>query len=542
MKANRKLFILISALLTAVLVFGGCGMGNDITSSGENASSEEEKTSSEEAVSIDVTSEQPEAESGPRISCDKLEYCQNETITVSFADTDSKDWVGFYADNAEPGTVNSIVWKYAEGEGALLFAASSVGQMGDYSVFLCDNDGYEILDTVRISILGSDMKNYGAASASVYAEKNNGIISSRVEVTPSCGDKLTYRFFWAKGEQRLSGYEPIKTVTHEGSEGFTVQFNDCMYMPENADSVEISVREGHSVSVFAASPDSLRLPESNRVCEFNVITDLHVASSFAPSTRHLLLALDDIKELSPDSIGIFTCGDNTDRGTEENYKLLLDTLEKGSVGSLPAIHFALGNHDIVYGSDYGEQLALFEKYTGAPGAYYSVAVDGKKFIFLGSDTKSSTGTVGSEQLSWLESELASVGKDTPVFLFLHQPLIETVSGSLYSLDHEIQDWYGITSTGSRIREILSQYPNAFLFTGHTHWQFSSIQPLLAGRGSDANFVNCASVGYLWTDDDASTGGSQGMFVEVYEDYVLLRGREFVNGTWCACAQFMIPIY
>ena len=53
-------------------------------------------------------------------------------------------------------------------------------------------------------------------------------------------------------------------------------------------------------------------------------------------------------------------------------------------------------------------------------------------------------------------------------------------------------------------------------------------------------MNCASVGYLWTDEDKSTGGSEGIFVEVYEDYILIRGREYRNNTWCAATQICIP--
>ena len=88
--------------------------------------------------------------------------------------------------------------------------------------------------------------------------------------------------------------------------------------------------------------------------------------------------------------------------------------------------------------------------------------------------------------------------------------------------------------------MLREYPNATLFTGHTHWTLESYQPVLIGNGRDASFVNRASVGYLWTDEDKSTGGSEGIFVEVYEDYILIRGREYRNNTWCAATQICIP--
>jgi hypothetical protein len=47
------------------------------------------------------------------------------------------------------------------------------------------------------------------------------------------------------------------------------------------------------------------------------------------------------------------------------------------------------------------------------------------------------------------------------------------------------------------------------------------------------------VGYLWTDDDTELVGSQGYYIEVYDDYVLVRGRDFVNKEWVSNAQFML---
>ena len=133
-------------------------------------------------------------------------------------------------------------------------------------------------------------------------------------------------------------------------------------------------------------------------------------------------------------------------------------------------------------------------------------------------------------------------KSKPTFVFLHQPLIDTVSGSLYSKDPKIQYWYGVSDAAERIREILKDHPNSILFTGHTHWTFESLQPVLWGKGSDVNFVNCAAVGYLWNDNDESEGGSEGYFVYVCDDKIILRGREFTENKWCGGAQFCLPLY
>ena len=58
-----------------------------------------------------------------------------------------------------------------------------------------------------------------------------------------------------------------------------------------------------------------------------------------------------------------------------------------------------------------------------------------------------------------------------------------------------------------------------------------------------NIFNCASVSYLWTGFNVVAGeelyGSQGYMVEIYEDRVVVRGRDFVNGLWISSAQYCI---
>ncbi|MOA53738.1 hypothetical protein D3C78_1772400 [compost metagenome] len=51
--------------------------------------------------------------------------------------------------------------------------------------------------------------------------------------------------------------------------------------------------------------------------------------------------------------------------------------------------------------------------------------------------------------------------------------------------------------------------------------------------------NAASVGYLWTDEDEHKEGSQGYYVEVYQDRVLVKGRDFKRSQWVEAAQFQV---
>ena len=487
--------------------------------------------------SDDVSEAPPVDDTKPQISLNKTEFEVGETIAVSYKNTDSKDWVGIYPEGNDPGPIPSITWQYSVGEGKLAFSVSSLKGPGVYWIFLCDNDGYDILDTKVITVLDNDTTDYGAKSASVSASVTDGYSKISVTVTPGYNDRLTYKFYWSKGKTRLSGYDPICTKINAGTKDFTVEFNDCLYMPDEADGIEVAVAKGRSKSVFVSAPKSLKAPKSKLLYKFAVFTDLHIISSKAHHVTHLKAALNDVKELGGYS-AIFTTGDNTDTGSAAEWDLLLKTVN--SVEGIPDIYYALGNHDMVYGSGHAYQVNLFKQKTGMPDQYYSVELNGIRHIVLGSDIATTAGGINKPQLDWLRSELSKCDKSKPTFIFLHQPLKETVSGTLYSKNNVIQDWFGVTNAEKDIRAMLKEFPNAILFTGHTHWSLESMQPILAGHGDDATFVNCASVGYLWDDTDKETAGSQGYFVEVYEDYILLRGREFVKGNWCGAAQFLIP--
>lgn len=313
--------------------------------------------------------------------------------------------------------MNSIIWKYAVGTGTVSFAASSFGGPGDYAIYLCDNDGYAILDVLFVTILDNDPTDYGAKDATVSAAVENGMSKTSVTIVPGSDQELTYKLYWSAGEKRLEGYRPIATATHAGSDSFTVELNGCLFMPDEADGIEVSVFKGASHSCYAPAPDVLKAPESDLLYEFQVITDAHISGNNPQHSTHLITALKDIAALSPDSVAIFSVGDNTDRGTQADYDLLLKNIEDAGV-ELPPIYYAMGNHDTVYGGTYQEQVARFIDNLSMEGVYYSVDINGTRFIVLGSDRQVGEGELEAEQLNWLREQLAETDKTKPVFVFL----------------------------------------------------------------------------------------------------------------------------
>ena len=256
---------------------------------------------------------------------------------------------------------------------------------------------------------------------------------------------------------------------------------------------------------------------------------------------HLKTTLNDIYQ--SDSKALFAVGDIINFGKEEEYVFFKSVYDSVSNPNNIPFYPAIGNHEYMYFSSFDEPLGYFKKHHNLESHYYSVMIDNIKFIVLGTDTSSMYGVMSAAELNWLEAELSSVGKNDKVFIFMHQPLKDTVDGTLYTAANQTS--YGFIENNDKLRSIFKNYPNAFIFSGHSHQTLEGLTPVLYGNGSDATFINCGSNGYLCQYIDGldldDVGGSEGQYVEIYEDYVIIRGREFSYGKWVSNCQILLPL-
>ena len=181
------------------------------------------------------------------------------------------------------------------------------------------------------------------------------------------------------------------------------------------------------------------------------------------------------------------------------------------------------------------RLIDFEAATGMKGSYHDHWIDGYHYIFLGTEQPHPKDCeMSSEQLEWLDEKLAEQAKpDHPIFIFIHQPLMDTVAGSL-----QAQGWYGVNQD-AELKAVLAKYPQAILFSGHTHWQLKAPHTMYDGAGQMPTMFNASSVAYLWTDEDEYLEGSEGLHVEIYKDRVVVKGRDFTAGKWVEGAGYTV---
>ena len=259
---------------------------------------------------------------------------------------------------------------------------------------------------------------------------------------------------------------------------------------------------------------------------FSILSDVHMEGNNNARYKVFAHCLQNVKKNKSGNDAVVFLGDNTMNGHSFEHMLFCGTVSRvlGDQKSL----IALGNHDIGNGEGDYAQLqqrwydyteAFFDKKLTTP--YYYDVIDGYYFIVLGTEEHSSnTMEMSDDQLEWLRFTLEDADRSgKPVFVFSHHP--ERAS---YRIDPE----YAYTLTN-----ILTAYAedhDLFYFSGHTH------RPLT--RSSFSSYYNFPEISLPRVteltgdkDNEVYSGTGYGVEVEVYENEVVVRGRNFYTGEW-----------
>lgn len=514
-------------------------------------------------VDITVTSNSGEDQpSGEKtLTTDKTTYLEGEPILTT-ATGEGKDWVGLYLRTDTLETDQSIRWYYvardgntsgsakdirtAEGTNASRAAYANV-PAGEYTVYLCANDKWDVLASVDITVTEDPTAETvpEAPSQVVYVRTGAFAGAADGKLTITAGEGIlpdSYIAYWGNAEGKLEDYTSFAPISCTGQvTEYDMVANTLI--PTEADRILVYAVRGKNISQSAAV---VMLPEGCNVYDFGtplyelqVVSDIHLN----PSQNHLhnvhfAAALADIQMLSPNSIGIFINGDIADHGQVSEYRAFQQLLENAG-DTLPNVYCSIGNHDLAQGP-YTDQLAYFTEYTEpcTDKPYADLWINGVHFIFLGSEAAGLNAELSRVQLNWLKKALAEDrDENRPIYVFLHQGLMDTVAGTF-----EYQGWHGVNQA-KQLAEILKNYPEVVLFSGHSHWEMDSLYSMKVWDENLPTIFNTAATAYLWNDAAMSTNvgveGSQGYYVKAYSDKLLVLGRDFVNGQWIASAQFVV---
>lgn len=303
---------------------------------------------------------------------------------------------------------------------------------------------------------------------------------------------------------------------------------------------------GNKASEVSATPAAVSAepsPPAYQSLSFSVMGDIH--TSVYTDADELAQALKDLNGINPGMDALILNGDTVDEGLEEYYKLIKNRLEENKMYTPKTIIKNIGNHefyDYSKGENTPEDVQLYVSrylsFSGDEKVYHDKWINGYHFISIGSE-QSNTPELGGvqafvseEQLKWLDEKLAEEYKPgKPIFVFLHQPPDRNTAASRPG------GWRGVFQS-KELNEILSKYREIVLFTSHSH--------VFLTKDSMVNFkepFTAIHTGAVHNPriperrENQYVTGSHGIYVEIKDGRLTVKGRDFKNKVWIEDAVF-----
>ncbi len=289
--------------------------------------------------------------------------------------------------------------------------------------------------------------------------------------------------------------------------------------------------------------------EKSPILTATIVSDVHM--DIKNKSIKLLMtifkrALNSAKKAKADAF--ITVGDTTSRGEKVNWDYARSCFNKVP-DCAENIILTVGNHDCwsdgedEYASGIGEYYSAVKDITGISleKPYFSTVIKGYSFICLGNESDAGCeANITDEQIAWLKSELekaATGGK--PAFVFCHQSL-NGRHGLPRTWDKEEKDWApeegGVGERSEEIANILKSFKNVFYFSGHSHMGLCG-EDMLKKEGYSS--FECEDGLHLINLPSLSCGNHHGEIkgigigvqLEVYNDRVILRPKNYIMGKW-----------
>ena len=295
------------------------------------------------------------------------------------------------------------------------------------------------------------------------------------------------------------------------------------------------------------APDA---PLDAQECKLNfaAVADLHIAAEedvqYLSDFTDLAFAsiMPGFKKFDQKLDAIVFAGDITDNGTVAQWQKTESILTSSDYAENFVI--AAGNHDLWTRGDQGRTSEdLFIEYNKKIAGrdidkmYYSTEINGYTFIVLCSEADITDGYFTDTQIEWLKAELAKAAeKDLPIFVISHWPINMTHGlPESFGDDEYDENTGGMGEKSAEIKAALKEYDNVFLISGHIHTTLSNeeSEAELGYRSieSDGSFhsINLPRVSFLSKNGYHWLGA--GYNVEVYEDKVVFRARNYISDNW-----------
>jgi hypothetical protein len=317
----------------------------------------------------------------------------------------------------------------------------------------------------------------------------------------------------------------------------------------------IAVYNSNNEKICIIPLGRLKPTKSTKLYSFGALSDVHMyQSQYITALADFQKALQYLNNEEQVSF-ICVCGDMTYEGSDtemSGYKSYVDTYSTNT-----PVYATAGNHETYSGAAVLNNIA---NYTGYP-LYYAITknkVDSSKriyannnigeddiFIFVGNvyDAGGGGQPFTQVELQWLY-EILEEYRNKRCFLFQHvRP--DDSCGNAYGV-YKTDIWGGSTSVS--FENLLKHYRNVIFFHGHSHLKFE-LQTKENLANIDTKYgmysIHIPSLAAPRTGNIDGTGltnldaESEGYIVEVYQNGVYLRGRDFVKGEFLPIASYWL---
>ena len=197
------------------------------------------------------------------------------------------------------------------------------------------------------------------------------------------------------------------------------------------------------------------------------------------------------------------------------------------------VYELMGNHESYYGKPIINNLTLMQTYTDNSTLFYTVTQGDDIFILIGQPKD--TWVMSDDDLQQLYDTLEANREKKRCFVFIHSHFPFDSGAPLITTDNTLFNYWGATKTDV-FKRLMSHYKNTILFHGHTHEMFESQESDECAsytRKNGFHSFNVPSVGKpIFTDAKGvrttKNNESQGYIVDVYDEYVVLNGIDFIT--------------
>lgn len=460
------------------------------------------------------------------------------------------EFVGDKGETGKDGTNGKDGKDGVNGTNAIINGVETLTIQADNHIIATQNENVLTLS------LDVDLNEILARLTALENNKTSNIVLNGQTIAYTATEDTIYDLYYAdENGTALINYDKI--CSFNATKGVQSTYNDLNTLnvaPAEAKKI-IAVKQSTSEKVdeIAINTDLSISSKNlgNKLYSVGLLSDIHIDgngdgdnSDSGDSVADFQRALEYFN--NTENVGfIAVCGDITYYGYEADYTKFNELVTQYSPNTV--VKTIRGNHECYENGESNLNDSNTQYQTNIGSLCYEFVYNNDVYLFVGMAQESKSNPLNADEITFLKTKLASY-RNQRVFLFMHYYYGETGNINSISTHGQISDTAG---TGKQFIDLIKHYKNVIYFNGHTHLDFR-----LQKYGANANIqkrtdtmchrvhISSCSKPRTSTDGTSSSAtvdfeGSQGYVMDVYENAIILRGRDFREGKFLPIANYCL---